>query len=86
MGISEGQWNVLSVRRVADPDAITANDSGFAISSGKVLYGLDVAGNRHLLVPVTDGAVLEDHESQGVQVGVRALSHERRTIVYADLV
>lgn len=86
MGISEGQWNVLSVSRIAEPDAITANDSGVSVQNGKVLYGLDVTGNRHLLVPVHGGEIAEDHESQGVQVGVRMLHHEGRTVIYADLV
>ena len=86
MGITEGQWNLLSLRRIAEPEAITANDSDISVSGGKVLYGLDAAGNRHLLVPVLGGEIGEDHESQGVQVGVRALQHEGRTSVYADLV
>lgn len=86
MGITEGQWNVVSVRRPAAPDAIAANDSGVSVPAGKVLYGLDAAANRHLLVPVLGGEVQEDHESQGVQVGVRTLQYEGRSLVYADLV
>lgn len=85
MGISEGQWNVLFSRRTAAAEAITANDSGTVVPAGKVLYGIDAAGCRHLLVPVLGGGVAEDHESQGVQVGVRTLHHEGATTLYADL-
>jgi hypothetical protein len=85
MSITEGQWNLLHSRRTAKAEAITANDAGIAVAGGKVLYGLDSAACRHLLVPVAGGEVVEDHESQGVQVGVRTLHHEGVTAVYADL-
>jgi len=85
MGISEGQWNVLRSRRAAEAEAITANDSGLSVSTGKVLYGIDASGCRHLLVPVQGGNVGEDHESQGVQVGSRTLRYEGVTTVYSDL-
>lgn len=85
MGISEGQWNVLHSRRSAEADSVTANDSGMSVPAGKVLYGIDSSGYRHLLVPVHGSEVAEDHESQGVRVGVRTLRHEGATTLYADL-
>jgi hypothetical protein len=86
VGISDGQWNVLQARRARDTEAITANDSGIVVAAGKVLYGIDAAGCRHLLVPVTSRDVEEDHDSQGVQVGVRTLTDQGTPTLYADLV
>jgi putative PD-(D/E)XK family protein DUF4420 len=85
VGISEGQWNLVQSRRATEVEAITANDSGVAVPAGKVLYGVDAAGHRHLLVPVHGNDVAEDRESQGVQVGVRKLRYESVTTLYADL-
>jgi hypothetical protein len=83
--ISEGQWNVLAVRRVRDKGAIVAGETGVSAPAGAVLYGLDTAGNRHLLVPVADGKVVEDRDSEAVQVGTRTLVQQGRSVVYADL-
>lgn len=84
MGISEGQWNLLRSRQTSDVETITANDSGVAVPAGRVLYGIDASGCRHLLVPV-HGEVVQDHESQGVRVGVRCLLNEGKETLYADL-
>lgn len=86
MGISEGQWNLLRLRGTGDAEAIAASDTGISVRGGKVLYGIDAFGRRHLLVPVINEEVVEDHDSQGVQVGIRSLHHGGATTLYADLV
>jgi hypothetical protein len=84
MEISEGQWNVLR-QRAPHGDAITVSETPVIVGGGPVLFGIDTAGHRHLLVPVS-GDVIEDHESQGVRVGVRTLAGSQRTTTYADMV
>lgn len=82
--ISEGQWNLLR-QRAPLGDAIAVSETGVAVPGGRVLFGIDERGQRHLLVPVT-GAVVEDSESGGVQVGTRKLSADQVATTYADMV
>jgi hypothetical protein len=82
--ISEGQWNLLR-QRAPRGGAITVSETAVTVPGGPVLFGIDERGHRHLLVPVT-GAVLEDSESRGVQIGTRKLSASQGTTTYADMV
>jgi hypothetical protein len=86
VGISEGQWKLLRSHGKADAESIAANETAISVREGKVLYGIDALNRRHLLVPAGNEQVIEDHGSQGVQVGVRRLHHAGTTMLYADLV
>ena len=64
---------------------LLSRDVGQRVPGGEILAALDSDNLKHLLIPVTDPDVPEDHSSQGVLLGRRALLVDGRIVFFADL-
>jgi len=82
----EELWHEIAVSTPGKHQIVTRPlDSG--LPSGPIRIGLDSAGIRHLLIPVSTGdEVIEDKHSRGVVVVAQHLEHEDKVQCYADLV
>ncbi|MFE5491027.1 PD-(D/E)XK motif protein [Streptomyces virginiae] len=78
-------WSILAAQRTAG-EHMTMAPIGLALTTGEVQVGLDVRGDRHLLLPVHNDNVHEDLRSAHVRLKKDAIVLEGRTQHYADLV
>jgi len=58
---------------------------GQRVAGGEILAALDSDNQKHLLIPVLDPDVPEDHSSQGVLLRRRELLVDGSTVSFADL-
>lgn len=64
---------------------LLSREVGQRVPGGEVLAALDADNQKHLLIPVLDPDVPEDHSSQGVLLGRRELLVDGRPVSFADL-
>jgi hypothetical protein len=58
---------------------------GAKVAGREALAAIDVAGHKHMLIPLTVSAVDGDDASQGVTLGSRVLRTDSGDVTYADL-
>ena len=75
---------VAEAREVAGSQLLT-RPVGLKVDGHDTLAAIDAAGQKHLLIPVSTGAVDEDNASRGVTLGSRTLRTNSADVSYADL-
>lgn len=58
---------------------------GVRVGGADILVAIDAADEKHLLVPISDAKVAEDHSSSGVVLSKRVLIIDSENKVFADL-
>lgn len=79
-------WLALELAQSAGLADLRVVETSVRLPAGMVMLGLDVSGHRHLLVPLTaEATVQEDLSSQGVHIELRELLDRGRLRRFGDV-